>query len=44
MNPWWLMLIVPAAVYFGFAICALLVAGAREDAERERLTREGKGK
>ena len=43
MNPWRLTLIVPAAVYFDFAVCALLAAGAREDAERERLMREGKG-
>jgi len=39
MNPWWLMLIVPVAVYFGFALCALLAAADRVDWERDKAKR-----
>lgn len=30
INAWWLLLIVPVAVFFGFMICALLSMSKEE--------------
>ena len=44
MNPWWLFLIIPVAVYVGFAICALLAAADRADWEQDQMRGRGKSK
>ena len=36
MNPWWLLLIIPASASFGAAMMALMVTAHRADEEMER--------
>jgi hypothetical protein len=35
MNPWWLLLIVPVAMYFGMVVAGLLFFAKSEEAPRD---------
>ena len=39
MNPWWLVVIVPASASFGVALMAMMTTAKKADDEMDRILR-----